>query len=130
MTAARLRAYAIGATTALAVPVHLLGGGIGTLVRDPGPLPPARGDPTDALRAALRMLQLLARARLPWWRNTCLYRAVVECLVLRRYGIRSRVQLGVARPGDGSPISAHAWSTRENGGDPSLQTLRSLVVLR
>ena len=130
MTAVRLRAYAIGATTALAVPVHLLGGGIGTLVRDPGPLPPARGDPTDALRAALRMLQLLARARLPWWRNTCLYRAVVECLVLRRYGIRSRVQLGVARPGDGSPISAHAWSTRENGGDPSLQTLRSLVVLR
>jgi len=130
VTAVRLRAYAIGATTALAVPVHLLGGGIGTLVRDPGPLPPARGDPTDALRAALRMLQLLARARLPWWRNTCLYRAVVECLVLRRYGIRSRVQLGVARPGDGSPISAHAWSTRENGGDPSLQTLRSLVVLR
>jgi len=130
VTAVRLRAYAIGATTALAVPVHLLGGGIGTLVRDPGPLPPARGDPTDAHRAALRMLQLLARAGLPWWRNTCLYRAVVECLVLRRYGVRSRVQLGVARPGEGSPISAHAWSTRENGGDPSLQTLRSLVVLR
>jgi hypothetical protein len=125
----RLRAYAIGATTALAVPVHLLGGGLGTLVRDPGPLPPARGDPTDALRAALRMLQLLARARLPWWRNTCLYRAVAECLVLRRYGIRSRVQLGVARPGDGSPISAHAWSTH-GSGDLSLQTLRSLVVLR
>jgi Transglutaminase-like superfamily len=129
VTAVRLRAYAIGATTALAVPVHLLGGGIGTLVRDPGPLPPARGDPTDALRAALRMLQLLARARLPWWRNTCLYRAVVECLVLRRYGVRSRVQLGVARPGEGSPISAHAWSTR-GSADPSLQTLRSLVVLR
>jgi hypothetical protein len=129
VTASRLRAYTIGATTALAVPLHLLGGGIGTLVRDPGPLPPLRGDPVDALRAALRMLQLLARARLPWWRNTCLYRAVVECLVLRRYGIRSRVQLGVARPGEGSPISAHAWSTRGNG-DPSLHTLRSLVVLR
>jgi hypothetical protein len=127
VTPARLSAYAIGAAAALMVPVRLWGGGIAMLVREPGPLRRARGDPTDALRAALWMLRILARV--PGWRNTCLYRAVAECLVLRSYGILSRVQLGVARPGDGSPISAHAWSTRENAAT-TLETPTSLVVLR
>ena len=127
MTPARLSAYVIGAATALAVPVRLRGGGIATLLRYPGPLPPARRNPTDALRAALRMLQLLARARLPWWRNTCLYRSLAECLVLRRYGITCRVELGVTRT-DGNEIGAHAWVVR---GDVHVQgSAVPMTVLR
>lgn len=128
MTAARLPAYVIGAVSALGVPLRLRGSGIATLIRGVPPLGRERGDPTDALRAAHRMLRILARARLPWWRNTCLYRAVAECLVLRYYGIPSRVRLGVARPGDDSPIRAHAWSLR--GNDSLAEAPTALVVLR
>src|SRR5207237_1359994 len=66
----------------------------------------------------------LSRAAFPVWRNTCLYRAVAECLVLRRYGVPCRLELGVARLGprgwglgagdDEAPkrIMAHAWVVR------------------
>ena len=128
MTPARVPAYVIGAISALAVPLRLRGSGIATLIRGVPPLGRERGDPKDALRAAHRMLRVLARARLPWWRNTCLYRAVAECLVLRYYGIPSRVRLGVARPGSESPIHAHAWSLR--GNDSIAEAPTSLVVLR
>lgn len=128
MTAARVPAYVIGAVSALGVPLRLRGSGIATLIRGVPPLGRERGDPTDALRAAHRMLRILARARLPWWRNTCLYRAVAECLVLRYYGIPSRVRLGVARPGDDSPIQAHAWSLRDS--DSLAEAPTALVVLR
>lgn len=128
MSVPRWWGYSIGALIALAVPWELRGGGIATLVQDAGL--PARGrrDPTDALRAARRMLRILARARLPWWRNTCLYRAVAECLVLRHYGIPSRVRLGVARPGDGFPIAAHAWVA--HGTADAGATAGTHVVLR
>jgi hypothetical protein len=71
-------------------------------------------------------LRLLARTRLPWWRNTCLYRALAECLVLRRYGIACRVELGVTRSGEA--IGAHAWVARGNG-EPELAT-GSMAILR
>jgi len=128
VTVAPLAAYVIGAVSALTVPLRLRGSGIARLIRGVPPLGRERGDPTNALRAAHRMLRILARARLPWWRNTCLYRAVAECLVLRYYGIPSRVRLGVARPGDESPIHAHAWSLR--GNDSLAEAPNSLVVLR
>ncbi len=128
MTVAPLRAYVIGAVSALAVPLQLRGSGIATLIKGVPPLGRERGDPTDALRAAHRMLQILTRARLPGWRNTCLYRAVAECLVLRYYGIPSRVRLGVARPGDEYPIRAHAWSLR--GTDALADAPTSHVMLR
>jgi hypothetical protein len=87
------------------------------------------GDPADALRAAFYSLRVLARTRLPWWRNTCLYRALAECLVLRRYGIPCRVELGVTRAEDrGGEIGAHAWVVRD---DTAAQLLdASMIVLR
>jgi hypothetical protein len=74
------------------------------------------------------MLRLLARARLPWWRNTCLYRAVAECVVLRRYGVPCRLELGVTRSGDGAAIGAHAWVVRGDGGTEPSGT--PMIVLR
>ena len=53
--------------------------------------------------AALRVLQ-----RFPGWRNTCLYRAIAECLVLRGLGLPAIVRLGVARADTGA-VTAHAW---------------------
>jgi hypothetical protein len=73
-------------------------------------------------------LRVLARTRLPWWRNTCLYRALAECLVLRRYGIPCRVELGVTRPGDTTAIGAHAWVVR---GDAEPEpSAGAMIVLR
>jgi hypothetical protein len=73
-------------------------------------------------------LRVLARTRLPWWRNTCLYRALAECLVLRRYGIACRVELGVTRPGDRAAIGAHAWVVRAEA--EGVAPPEPLVVLR
>ena len=121
-------AYARGALAALSLPRWLRGARMAALVREAGPVARRRGDPAPALRAAGAALRLLARAHLPWWRNTCLYRAVVECVVLRRYGIPCRVELGVTRPGDGSAIGAHAWVVREDADtEPSVA---SMIVLR
>ena len=128
MTLRRPAAYAVGVAAALSVPLSLRGSGMTALVKNADPLGPQRGDPAGAVRVALGALRLLARARLPWWRNTCLYRALAECLVLRRYGIPCRVELGVTRPGDGSAIGAHAWVVREDAETPA--STPSMIVLR
>jgi hypothetical protein len=109
-------AYLVGVTAALSLPLWLGSSRLARLVRAPaaGALRSRRGHPADALKAAHRALRLLAGTRLPWWRNTCLYRALAECLVLRRYGIACRVELGVTRSGEA--IGAHAWVVRGNGG--------------
>ncbi len=130
MTVRRPAAYAIGVAAALSVPLWLRGGTsrLADLIRAPGPLGRRGGDPADALRAAHRTLRVLARTRLPWWRNTCLYRALAECLVLRRYGIPCRVELGVTRPGGPTAIGAHAWVVR---GDAETEpSAGSMIVLR
>ena len=125
--AVRPGACLVGGVVALALPLWLRGRRLARLVRAPGPLRQRRGDPGAALRAAHRTLRVLARTRLPWWRNTCLYRALAECLVLRRYGITCRVELGVTRAGD-KAIGAHAWVVRGKG-EPELAT-GSMAVLR
>ena len=61
-----------------------------------------------AVRTSLRALWWLARLPLSPWRNTCLFRSVAECLIFRRYGVSSRVCLGV-RINDISAVNAHAW---------------------
>ena len=130
MTVPRPAAYAIGVAAALSVPLWLRGGTsrLADLVSAPGPLGRRGGDPADALRAAHRTLRVLALTRLPWWRNTCLYRALAECLVLRRYGIPCRVALGVTRPGDTTAIGAHAWVVR---GDAETEpSAGAMIVLR
>jgi hypothetical protein len=68
---------------------------------------------------ALRWLSLLSRTWGTPWRNTCLFRSVTECLVLRAHGYRAQVVIGVARDSDpwtGSgeaatrrTVFAHAW---------------------
>ena len=126
MTVRRPAAYAIGVAAALSVPLWLRGGTsrLADLIRAPGPL--GRGG--AIVGATLVSLRVLARTRLPWWRNTCLYRALAECLVLRRYGIPCRVELGVTRPGGPTAIGAHAWVVR---GDAETEpSAGSMIVLR
>jgi len=68
-----------------------------------------------AVRTSRFTLRLLGRLPLLPWRNTCLYRSVAECLVLRRYGIACRVQLGVERDSAApAAITAHAWVERDD----------------
>ena len=126
--AVRPGAYLVGGVVALSLPLWLGGSRLAQLVRAPGQLRTIRGHPAAALEAAHRALRVLARMRLPWWRNTCLYRALAECLVLRRYGIACRVELGVTRPGTGTAIGAHAWVVRGHG-DPE-RSVGSMAVLR
>jgi len=130
VTLTRPGAYLVGGVVALSLPLWLGGSRLAELVRAPGEGAPRsrRGNPAAALQAAHRALRVLARTRLPWWRNTCLYRALAECLVLRRYGIACRVELGVTRPGTGTAIGAHAWVVRGHG-DPE-RSVGSMVVLR
>ena len=68
--------------------------------------------PEPEVRSAFRLLAGASRLPGGLWRNTCLYRAVVECGVLRARGIRSHVALGVARDA-GSDVVAHAWAVAE-----------------
>ena len=126
---ARLRAHLNGVAVALSLPFWLGrgGSGVGRLVKDGTARSLHRGDPAEAVGAAHAALRVLARARLPWWRNTCLFRAVAECLVLRRYGIPSRLELGVSRPESGGVIGAHAWVVRE---DAQVAKPDALVILR
>ena len=77
---------------------------------------------------ALGALRLLARARLPCWRNTCLYRAVAECIVQRGYGIPCRVELGVTPPGESAAIGAHAWVVCEDS--QTAPAAAGMIVLR
>ena len=131
--AARLEAYFKGIAVTLSLPLWLRRGGSGIvrLVRDRAAPAVPRGNHVDhdeAVWAAHAALRVLARARLPWWRNTCLFRAVAECLVLRHYGIPSRVELGVTRSGDGSAIGAHAWVVR--GDAEPAPSGASITVLR
>ena len=69
-------------------------------------------DPHPALRITHGVLRLLSAAPRSPWRNTCLYRSVAECLVLRGYGLDARVCIGVRNaPGPlvRGEIVAHAW---------------------
>ena len=129
MRLARPAAYAVGVAAALSLPLWLGSKRFAQLVRASGPLRSRRGHPAAALRAAHRALGLLARTRVPWWRNTCLYRALAECLVLRHYGIACRVELGVTRAGD-SAIGAHAWVVRGDGEPEQAAGAGALAVLR
>jgi hypothetical protein len=79
------------------------------LMRAPAPRP-ERAVPRGATGGALLALKVLARVPGRRWRNTCLYRSVAECLVLRGYGVPAVLKIGV-KNGDGD-IEAHAWVVR------------------
>jgi len=132
----RAAAVAAGAVTALQAPLWLGRGKLVRLIGQPAPIAPIDLiGATHAARAALAVraahvtLRWLSRAAFPVWRNTCLYRAVAECLVLRRYGIPCRLELGVAGHDAPGRITAHAWVVRA-GDDTAVTSPPALAVLR
>jgi hypothetical protein len=98
-----------GVRAALASPRWIGGPRLTELLRDP---PPGveRRVPRGATGSAMLLLRVLARLPGSPWRNTCLYRSVAECLVLRRYGVPATLKIGV-KNGSGD-IEAHAWVVR------------------
>jgi len=115
----RLRELAIGVSAAMRAPLWLTGSRFQRLVRGvagSSQIPPGI---ESATRASVRTLRVLARIPLLPWRNTCLYRSVAECLVLRSNGIGCRLQLGVSRDvPTGHGIAAHAWVERPDTTNP------------
>ena len=102
-------AVVAGVRAALASPRWIEGARLTELLRDPPPAPERR-IPRGATGAAMLLLRALARLPGSPWRNTCLYRSVAECLVLRRYGVPALLKIGV-KSGAGD-IEAHAWVVR------------------
>ncbi len=82
------------------------------LMQDGGASPGGERDPSRALAACRLAIRVLARVPGVAVRNTCLYRSVGECLVLRRLGHASRVDIGVRQAGD-AQVDAHAWRSGE-----------------
>lgn len=76
-----------------------------------GRVPPRRrgadGDAIGAARLAYHVDRVLARAP-AMWHYTCLRRATVLAVLLRRDGHTADVVFGVRRRADGS-LEAHAW---------------------
>jgi len=81
-------------------------------------VPRRRGDAIGPARLAHHVDRLLARARGPW-HYTCLRRASVLALLLRREGRDAEVCFGVRRAADGA-LDAHAW-LRCGGEEPFLE---------
>jgi hypothetical protein len=98
-----------GVRAALASRRWIDGARLTELLRDPPPAPERRV-PRGATGSAMLLLRALARLPGSPWRNTCLYRSVAECLVLRRYGVPATLRIGV-KNGSGD-IEAHAWVVR------------------
>ena len=104
------RAVLAGARAALESRRWIDGPRLSELLREPPDASPGGRVPRGAVGAAMLLLKALARLPGSPWRNTCLYRSVAECLVLRRYGVPAVVKIGV-RSGD-ADIEAHAWVIR------------------
>jgi hypothetical protein len=87
-------------------------------------------DPARAVRAAHLALRILGRVPATPWRNTCLFRAVAECLVLREHGVDARLRIGVGT--EGAEVIAHAWVVRggqpDADADPAAASLRPLAA--
>lgn len=111
MFASLVPARAVGAASALALPLQLASARLPRLLAEPVSLSPARlGDTDAALRAGLFTLRVLARLRLPLWKNTCLYRSALRCHLLRLAGVPAVMRIGARRPeGPSGGLSLHAW---------------------
>ncbi|HEX5727383.1 MAG TPA: lasso peptide biosynthesis B2 protein [Longimicrobiaceae bacterium] len=120
-----------GARAALRTPRWLGGERLGTLLQPPEGARPDAVAARGAVRSALFLVRLLARLPGSPWRDTCLYRSVAECLVLRRYGVPALVRIGVRNesPPHG-PIVAHAWVVRAGCEAPAAPGLDALEPLR
>jgi hypothetical protein len=127
-----VRELAVGAGAALSTPLWLHGRRWRTLLAAPeqatAPSAATLAGAEGAIRAGRFWLRQLARIPGGVWRNTCLFRSVAECLVLRRRGVDARLRIGVGREADG--IIAHAWVQRpgqpDADADPRAAELRIL----
>ena len=109
----------VGFGATLRTPLWIEGPRLAELLRAPASSRPGAAAPPKSVGAAWYLLSLLARLPRSPWRNTCLYRSVSECLVLRRFGVPAVVRVGVrSEEGD---IAAHAWVVRADaeGGEAS-----------
>jgi hypothetical protein len=110
-----------GAWAALRVPRWLGKRRLNALLSPPPVSRPGAHPPRGAIRASRVAVAWLARVPLLPWRNTCLYRSIAECLVLRRYGVPAVVRIGVRTTGEGDAeppgsVIAHAWVVRVEPG--------------
>jgi hypothetical protein len=129
MIVTRVTQLATGAAAALESPLWLRAAKLSELLAAPRRTARPQRDPGVAVRVAFQLLRLLARLRLPLWRNTCLYRSIAECLVLKRYGIPCRMQIGVAtKTATDDAIHAHAWVVRLDGTEAALVLPRMAVL--
>lgn len=107
-----------GVRAALASPRWIEREKLQELMRPPAPAAPERPVPRGGTGAAFRLLRVLQHLPGGRWRNTCLFRGVAECLVLRRYGVPAVLRIGVRN--ETGDIEAHAWvvrADREPGPD-------------
>jgi hypothetical protein len=110
----RLPQIAVGCLAAVRTPFWIHGPRLETLLTGPADSHQRSGSPGVAIRVSRLALRMLGRLPLLPWRNTCLYRSVAECLVLRSYGIGCRLQVGVKRASSApDSIDAHAWVLRD-----------------
>lgn len=72
----------------------------------PPPSAPPRSDPDEAARLTWAVR---AAGRRFLRRNPCLTEALVGLVLFRRAGLDARLRIGVARSGDASHLTAHAW---------------------
>jgi hypothetical protein len=124
-----LRGALEGAWAALGMPLRLRRNRLEELMVEPPPAAPRLVEVETALRVGRVLLRCLARLRSPLWKNTCLYRSILECVLLRRSGRAAVIRIGV-RQGDGSAgaVAAHAWV--EVGGRQWDEEAYGFAVLR
>ncbi|HEX8905637.1 MAG TPA: lasso peptide biosynthesis B2 protein [Longimicrobiaceae bacterium] len=117
-----------GARAALAAPRWIEGPRLTELLRPPAHSRAESRVPRGATGSALRLIRVLAHLPASPWRNTCLYRSVAECLVLRRYGVPAVVKIGVKN--GGGDIHAHAWVVRADTPEQDSGSGHQPLVLR
>ena len=101
-----LRDVVVGAGAALRSP-RLIERSLRTLLEPPELSRRSTTDSTRAIWVSQRMLRILAMLPGSYWRNTCLYRSVAECVVRRSHGSPARVVIGVGNTDD--QVVAHSW---------------------
>jgi hypothetical protein len=125
MRSSRVFAVFLGASAVLRAPWWIRGAGLERLVRGSTGGAGRSGNVKLAIHAARVALRVLSRLPGLPWRNTCLYRSVAECLVLRAHAMPFRLLLGVTRDAAVSDsIVAHAWVGGAN--EPSMNGLAPL----
>lgn len=76
-----------------------------------------------ALRWSYRAVRVLARLPGGYWKYTCLYRSVAGALVLRHFGVASRLHIGARS--EAGEIKAHAWLNLPDGAPQPYEPLTS-----